>query len=261
MVLFNKYGFTYLSYKSQYSYQSLKMFILFRILDPVMNYLFYAVLVTAIVGTDYLAFVILGNIIFYTGNEIMMNFMSMFRTERRFGTLELNIAAPMSTTLIILRKAFIPLMDGLLVFVISLLVGRFLFNIVLPTGQFFNLLLIMAVTLFSIFCFSLVFASISLVFSNVNLFLNISTSVLQLLCGAYFSVQILPDSLEAVARFLPLTHAIEALRTVYGYENFALMPLLWKECLIGIFYLCVAFMLIKIMERVARRNGSLVKDF
>ena len=260
MLFFNKMGFTYLNYKSQYSYQSLKLFVLFRILDPVMNYLLYAAIVSAIVGTDYLTYVIIGNIIFYTGNEIMLNFLSMFRAERHYGTLELNVAAPMPTFIIILRKAAVPIMDGALVFMISLLLGKFLFGISLPSGQWGNLILLFAVTLFSLFCFSLIFASISLVFRNVNLFLNIATSGLQLLCGAYFSVTLFPGWVEMISRLLPLTHAIEAARAIYGLEEGHAGLLMARELANSLCYLVIAILLVGIMERAARRNGSLVKS-
>jgi ABC-2 type transport system permease protein len=259
-LLLNKYGFTYLSYKSQYSFQTLRLFILFRILDPLMNNLFYAALAVSLIGHEYLSYLVLGNMVFYTGQTIMMNFMSMFRMERRYGTLELNIASPMSTILIITKKAIVPLLDGLFVFIINLLIGHFLFGISMHIDEVINLLLIFVVTLFSLLSFSMVFASVSLVFSNVNLFLNLSTSILHILCGANFSVGIFPPWLEFVARLLPLTHSIEAMRSIYRLENFAIYPLLFKELCIGIAYLIIAVALINIMEKVARRNGALFKS-
>ncbi len=260
MFLINKFGFTHLSYKALYSFQTIKLFILFRIVDPFMHYLFFATLASSLVGSDYLKYVVIGNIAYYTCQTMMINFMNMFRLERRYGTLELNIASPTPTLLIIARKGIVPLLDGLFVFVVGLTIGTLLFDVTFSPNQIGNLLLVFIITLFSILCFSLLFASISLLFSNVNLFLNITMAVFQVFCGVNFSVTLLPEGLEAIARILPLTHSIEALRSIYNLETYALAPLLVKELIIGICYLVVSISMVSVMEKYARKNGALFKN-
>ncbi|TYS51170.1 ABC transporter permease [Bacillus infantis] len=260
MIFFNKFGFTYLSYKSLYSFQTLKLFILFRLVDPLMHYLFFAALASSVVGTDYLKYVVVGNIAYYTSQTIMINFMNMFRLERRYGTLELNIASPEPTILIIFRKAIVPLLDGLFVFAAGLLIGSLIFGIDLPLDQTANLLLIFIAILFSVLSFSLLFASISLLFSNVNLFLNLSLAFFQIFCGVNFSAALLPAPLEAFARLLPLTHGIEALRAIYGLEAQPVYHLLAREVFIGIGYLFIGILMVFAMEKIARRNGALFRN-
>ncbi|MGD6994120.1 ABC transporter permease [Sutcliffiella horikoshii] len=260
MILLNKFGFTYLSYKALYSFQTLRLFILFRILDPFMHYLFFATLVSAIAGPEYLSYVVLGNVVFYTGRTMMINFMSMFRGERQYGTLELNIASPTSTFVIISRKAIVPLLDGLFVFVVGLIIARLLFGIELPVEQFGHLLLLFVVTMFSLLSFSLLFACVSLLFSNVNLFLNFMIASFQVFCGVNFSVNLLPGPMEAVARVLPLTHSIEAIRSIYQLEYNAISPLLLNELMVGAVYFIIALILVNVMERLARRQGALFKN-
>ncbi|WP_053367900.1 ABC transporter permease [Bacillus sp. FJAT-27245] len=260
MFLINKYGFTNLSYKAVYSFQTLKLFVLFRIVDPIMQYVFFAALASSLVGSDYLQYVVIGQIAFYVCRTMMINFLNMFRMERRYGTLELNIASPTPTLLIIIRKGIVPLLDGLFVFIVGLLIGRFLFGLQAPLADLGLLILSIAVTLFSIICFSLLFASIGLLFSNVNLFLNISIAFFQVFCGVNFSVTVLPEPLENLARLMPLTHSIEALRSIYNLENNEIMPLLGTEFIIGIGYLIISITLVSIMEMLARRTGALFKD-
>ncbi|WP_078379952.1 ABC transporter permease [Sutcliffiella halmapala] len=260
MFFLNKFGFTYLSYKALYSFQTLRLFILFRILDPFMHYLFFATLASAIVGQEYLSYVVLGNIVYYTGQTMMINFMSMFRNERKFGTLELNIASPTSTFVIIMRKALVPFLDGLFVFIAGLTIARVLFSIALPLDQIGHLLLLFTVTMFSLLSFALLFACISLLFSNVNLFLNLVLASFQVLCGVNFSVALLPGSLEALARILPLTHSIEAIRSIYQLESYAILPLLGKELMIGGCYFLIALLLVNVMEKLARKQGALFKN-
>ncbi|WP_456278967.1 ABC transporter permease [Bacillus sp. AK128] len=260
MILSYKYGFTNISYKALYSFQTLRLFILFRIVDPFLHYLFFATLASALVGSDYLTYVVIGNIAYYTCHTMMINFMNMFRLERRFGTLELNIASPTPTLFIILRKAVVPLLDGLFVFIIGLFIGSILFGLPFPFERFGELMLLFVVMLFSILCFSLIFASISLLFENANLFLNMAIAVFHVFCGVNFSVTLLPEPMEMIARILPLTHSIEALRSIYGAESYAVMPLLVTELTIALCYLVAGILLVFIMERAARHNGSLFKN-
>lgn len=243
-----------------YSFQSLKMFLLFRIVDPFMHFLFFATLTSAIAGKKYLAFVVLGNIVYYTAQTMMINFMSMFRAERRFGTLELNIAAPMSTFIIIFRKALVPFLDGLFVFFAGLLIGKWLFNVSLESNQLLNLFFLFMITLFSILCFSLLFASLSLLFANPNLYLNLSMAFFQIFCGVNFSVSLLPRPLEAIAHVLPITHSIEAIRSIYGLQSSPIYPLLMKETIIGCVYLVISIIFIQLMEKFARQRGALFRD-
>jgi ABC-2 type transport system permease protein len=260
MLLINKYGFTNLSYKAIYTFQTLKLFILFRIVDPFMHYVFFATLAGSLVGSGYLKYVVIGNIAYYTAQTIMINYMNMFRTERRYGTLELNIASPTSTLIIILRKGIVPLLDGLFVFTVGLIIGSLLFGIDFPFENLSSILLLFVITLFSVISFSLLFASVSLLFSNVNLFLNLSLAFFQVFCGVNFSVTLLPEPLEALARLLPLTHSIEALRSLYGLGKFEVITLLTKELIIGLCYLVISVLLVSMMEKLARRNGALFKN-
>lgn len=255
-----KYSFTYLSYKALYSYQTLGIFILFRMVDPFMHYLFFATLATALVGSHYLQYVVVGNITYYTCQTVIINFMSIFRYERRYGTLELNIASPTKTMTIIIKRSIVPFLDGLIIFLIGLLIGHVIFGLDFPVGQTLNLILLIFVSLLSILSLSFLLACVSLLFSNVNLFLNIILGVLQVFCGANFSVTLLPNSLELLARLMPLTHSIEALRTVYELETLNIYQLLAIEILIGITYFILATILVTVMERIARKTGALLKS-
>jgi ABC-2 type transport system permease protein len=260
MSFLNPFGFTYLSYKALYSYQTLKMFILFRVLDPMLNLLFFAVLAHSLVGSDYLTYVVLGNVAYFTAHTMLINFMTMFRTERQYGTLELNIAAPLSTLFIIIRKSVVPLLDGIFVFIVGIVIAHFLFGISFPWDSFGYIALTMIVMIFALTSISLLFAGVALLFSNINLFLNLVLAFFQVFCGANFSVTLFPSLLEKFARILPLTHSIEALRSIHSGKIEAVHSLLLTEVKIGIVYLVLAIFFIKIMESAAKRNGALLRN-
>jgi ABC-type multidrug transport system permease subunit len=82
----------------------------------------------------------------------------------------------------------------------------------------------------------------------------------QVFCGVNFSVSLLPGQMEAVARVLPLTNSIEAIRSIYQLETNTVNPLLVNELMVGATYFIIAFMLVNMMERLARRQGALFKN-
>lgn len=255
-----KNNLPFLSFKALYTFQSLKMFILFRIIDPFTHYLFYATLASALIGSQYLQYVVVGNIAYYTCQTVITTYMKMFRFEKRYATLELNITSPTKMLTIILMRSLVPFFDGLFVFLIGLAMGHLFFGLSCPLDNIVVLLVVVVSILLSVICFSLLFASISLIFSNVNLVLNMLLGILQVICGVNFSVNLLPSKMEFISRFLPLTHGIEALRTIYNMESFSLYTLIMKEISVGLFYLLLALIAISFMEKLARKNGALMSN-
>ena len=256
----NKLNFTYLSYKSLYSFQTFKELLLFRIVDPLLHYLFFATIALSLIDTDYLEFILLGNLIFMMSQTMIINLITMFRTEKLLGTLELNVAAPMPLIIIIIKKSIIPILDALLVFIISLTLLSFIFGISFPISSITYLILTILVVLFSLLSVSLILASLGLLFSNVNLFLNLILSIFQIFCGVNFSTNLLPSFLKNFSDYLPTTHVIQAIRYFYA-ENYQIgLQFLVNEFYIGLIYFFIALILIRIMEFLSKINGSLYKS-
>lgn len=260
MIAKNRLSFTYLSYKSLYSFQTIRLLVLFRVLDPLLHYCFFATLAFSLVDYDFLTFVLLGNLIFVMAQTMIINLLSMFRTEKFLGTLELNVAAPKSLFIIILKKSVIPILDSLLIFLISMFLLTMIFNISFTYQSIPYIILTVIIGLFSLLGVSLLLSSFGLFYTNVNLFLNITLMILQVFCGVNFSTDLLPSILRNISYFLPTTHTIEAIRLIYkgNYEN--IMIILLNELMIGIIYFLISFASIKLMVEMSKRNGSLFKD-
>jgi len=82
-------------------------------------------------------------------------------------------------------------------------------------------------------------------------------SVLILLSGIYYPVEVLPKPLSHVAYFIPLTHFLEYFRSFYGFVPKSPHPLLWGFLLTAI-YNFIAFCLLCRAIRNARQKGTLV---
>lgn len=262
MYKFNVLNFTYLSYRSLYTIRDIKSLILFRIIDPLLHYMFFSILAISIIGTDYINFIIIGNIMFITAQTMIVNLLTMFRYEKLYGTIELNVVTPTAFIKIILRKSIIPIIDSLFIFIISIFLIAIFFNINLPIINLPYLALTIAVSLFSLLGVSLIIAALGLLFSNVNLFLNLILSIFQIFCGVNFPTSYLPNFMEKISAVIPTTNAIQAIRLIYTNNNSnEVFNLLTKELFIGLIFFLFSIFLIHIMKYFALKKGAFFKDF
>jgi len=83
-------------------------------------------------------------------------------------------------------------------------------------------------------------------------------SILTLLSGIYYPVQILPQPLSSAAYLIPLTHFLEYFRSFYGFAPKGPHPLLWGFLLTAV-YNAVAFCFLGFAIRNARQKGILAR--
>lgn len=242
-----------------YSLQDMKTYLLFRAIDPLMLYLFFALFGAAILGSDYIEFIIIGNIVFISSRTFLLNLIAMFKYERQTGTLGLNIASPTSTLQLLCRRLMIPFIDSLFVIAVSCVYAYFLFGIRMELSLIPYLCIVLLVLLFSSGSLALLVASISLAFKDVNLLLNSIIGAMQIFCGVYFSITLFPHYVEVVCSWLPMTNSIIAIRDMVNGEVVFPYPLVLKEFLIGVVILVMASVSIKIMETIAKKTGALLE--
>ncbi|MBI2080236.1 MAG: ABC transporter permease [candidate division NC10 bacterium] len=83
-------------------------------------------------------------------------------------------------------------------------------------------------------------------------------SMLMVLCGVYYPVDLLPAPLAAAGRLLPLTGILEGFRAGYGFAPATASP--WGEGLaLGVGYLLAGGFTLHWAARSARRSGMLLR--
>jgi ABC-2 type transport system permease protein len=103
------------------------------------------------------------------------------------------------------------------------------------------------------------FASLVITVKEANAFVFLVRGLVMIFCGITFPVSILPDWMQAIARWLPPTYVIHGARvaalTEAGFKQ--LLPDLIPLLGFGVFWLLAGFGLFNWMERRARRTGAL----
>jgi ABC-2 type transport system permease protein len=253
-------NFTFLTFKAVHSLQDIKSYILFRALDPLLLYLFFSTMGAAILGTEYIQFIVIGNIVMVSARTYLTSLIGMFKYERQSGTLGLNIASSTSTLELVLRRLFIPFLDSLFVMIVSFLYAYFIFNVDITWSMIPSLFTFILAVLFSISAMTLIASSISLTFKNVNLFMNLVIGLMQIVCGVNFPISLFPGFVQSISMNLPMTNAILGIRNILeGASLSSNLSLLSKELLIGTVLFVIAYILIMVMENIAKKTGALLE--
>jgi ABC-2 type transport system permease protein len=172
----------------------------------------------------------------------------------------LNIASSTSTLELILRRLFIPFLDSLFVMIVSLMYAYFIFNVDITWSMIPSLFLFIIAVLFSISAMTLIASSISLTFKNVNLFMNLVIGMMQIVCGINFPITLFPTVIQSISMNLPMTNTILGIRNILeGATLQSNISLLYKEVLIGAVLFIMAYILIMVMENIAKKTGALLE--
>lgn len=251
---------SFLTFKALYTKQKPLEFLIFQALDPIIHYLFFALIAITVLGKEYIEFIIIGNIVFYIGTTNIINFMMIFRMERNFGTLEYNVSSPTSVLQLIIKRSIIPIFNSLFIMLISCIFAYYVFEITIDTKNILYVVACIFGIYFSVISFSLIVSSFGLVLRNVNLYINSILGLIQIFCGINFPVDLLPNFLQKLAHILPITNGLLVLRQVIDGKDFSdVSNYLLYEYLIGAVLLFIGIVLIKVMEKLALKNGSLLK--
>lgn len=250
---------SYLSFKALYPYKNIKNLIIFRLIEPLLHYSFFTIMTLSILGSEYIEFVLVGNIVFVFSRIIILDTITIFRTERQYNTLALNLVTNTSAVALVIKRAVFPILDASFAMGISLMLVKYIFGVSVNLVNIVPIILIVMILLFSVFSISIVIASISLVFKNVNLFLNLILGIVQVICGINFPIELLPSYIRFLAYNIPITNGLVAMREIISNgdltENYVF---LMREFLIGCVFLILGLILVFIMEKLARKMGSLL---
>jgi ABC-2 type transport system permease protein len=144
----------------------------------------------------------------------LSTFSRKLREEQTTGTFEVLMATPNRPALIVLSSAAYDLLRATLSALVLLIAAAVIFGVDFDTSPDS-----LAITLVALIGCIALFASLgvavaafTVVFKRSTAFLALVVAFVSLLGGAYFPLSVLPQPLEAIARALPFTWALDVLR-------------------------------------------------
>ncbi len=248
----------WLSYKSRQSIFRLDEFLCLETIYPLLTLIFYCVLAGYSYNTDNLTRWVVGNSFLLCVNTCIFTLGSTFMAERAYGCIRSLITAPEGKLLIILHKGLFTCITAVVTVTIGFFAGSLLFQV---NFSQINLLLFLAAVIAAMFAaagFGLFIGIFGLITDQMHFVLNLMSYILMIFCGANFPISQLPAAGRLLSQLIPLTRSIEAVNLLFSgviIEKFAM--LLLQEAGIGVGYYLLSWLLIKGIEKTARRKGTL----
>ena len=166
--------------------------------------------------------------------------------ERRVGSLERLLMAPLSITSLILGKILGGVLFGLVSGIIVLALG-----VVFLGAKVSGWINLAGIMVLSAFCFSALGAFVSVAVKEVFEAMTLSNFFrfpMMFLCGVFFPLGALPVVLKPVAFLLPLTYAVDGLRNSLSVPG-AVLGVSWNLVILLFFSLVVPIATVKTFNR------------
>lgn len=206
-----------------------------------------------ITGTgDYISYVVVGSLTYLFVVRTCLNVSRSLITELREGTLESLMLAPFKRAEYFLGSMLVQTVTTSMEIIVSLIIA-IPFGIDLSRADMGAFLIAFIVSLYAFFGVSMVLGSIMLYTRDTYISQNTLFAFLFLVCGISFPVQYLPEWLRAVAEVIPVTEAVNLIRSTLlsGSGISEQMPSVQYILLLSTVYVIVGFTQMKRCEEIA----------
>jgi ABC-2 type transport system permease protein len=211
---------------------------------------------TAGVGSD--SFFLIGNAVQYAAIPCLFAMGNTIGGERNSQTLGLLLASPSHRLPLFLGRALPVILNGFLVSAFGLVAGALVLRVPLPPPTLPGLAVVLLISSFACTGLGLVTAALALRVRETAVLSNLVMGVLLIFCGVNVPLSALPGWMSGIAGYLPLTHGIAAAREVAAGTAFAdVTGALATEALIGVCYLVVGMVMLRLFEVESKRNATL----
>ena len=208
---------------------------------------------------DYISYIVIGTALYQWLNLTLWDVGFQLRNEQMRGTLESNWLCPVWRISILLGAAITKLGVALLFLALLVVEFQFVVGVPLVAGSLALHMLIMLLTIASIYGIGLGFASVVIRFKEANAMVYLVRGIFMLFCGIIYPATVMPGWMQHIGAWLPLTYSIRAIRSV-SLMNAGLAqitPDLVRLAGFAIALPLLGFAAFRAMEREARRTGTL----
>ncbi len=250
-----------LSYKALFGWLDPKVYLFVMVLSPLSQLLFFAMLVNYVYEGEDLVGYIGSNALLLCVLNSVFGIMSVVTSDRRMGTLHLVMSSPANKASLFLSRSIAHVVNGLVTATLGLLFGIILFQLSISFKASMVLLLIWFCSIFSACGLGLIVGSFCLWSSSMHLWSNLLASLLLIISGANYPHARLPEWLQFIGQFTPLTRGVVLTKEILNEGNYSnVLPLLGEELLLGCFFFAISLFLLKYAEFLSRSQGTMELD-
>lgn len=247
-----------ISFKALFGWLDPKIYILVKVIDPILEIIFYTLLAGYVYKTKDLTPWIIGKSFLLCTKNTVFGVGTIMRNERFSGTLKTIVATPANKFTTFLSRGFIHIIDAALSVVLGLFVGYLVFGADFSNVNLGLFATTILVAMFSASSLGLLISTFGLISRDMNLLMNTLSMIIFALSGAIFPITRLPLVLQKASYCIPITRSIQAARMIStGETSKAIYSLISQEVFIGVAYLLLGYFLLMYLEKLAREKASL----
>lgn len=178
-------------------------------------------------GGSFFAFVLVGVTFWNLLSTALLGTLNAIRAEQRSGTLEALLTMPVPAWLIVLGGLAWPLVLGVIEVALYLAGGGLFFGIDWGQADWPALGVLLALAVAHGAALGLFIAAVMILVKRGEPLAWMLSSVLGLLTGVFYPIEVLPEPIRLLAEAFPLTHALRAMRL--ALFRAASLGTLWGE--------------------------------
>lgn len=209
-------------------------------------------------------FVILGGAMAAYWLNVVWSMMSQFFWERIGGQLELFMITPISRMSVLIGMATGGLLSTTVRAGGALFLGILIFKVPFHITSWPYLLILFVLTMVALYGMGMLFASLFLLWGREAWHLaSLMEEPIYLLSGFYFPVKALGFVLALIASAIPATLGLDGMRQLfYGAQAQGFLPIRYEAGILlglSLFFLIGSKLALDLLERLAKRSGTLTK--
>ena len=209
-------------------------------------------------GGDYFTFALVGLALNSYMKVGLITITSDIRQSMNLGTLEAVCVTPVNHFMLLLYSSIWQFIFESFRVLCFFLIGAFVFNADLHAANIPGAILIMMIIVPIFMMLGIISSSLIILLKRGDPIYWIFSSLGSILAGMLFPVDVMPEWLQVVSRFFPLTHALEAMRmlmlkgeSIYDIRASVIVLLTFLLVLLPLTYLVN-----KVCVKLAKRNGA-----
>ena len=217
-------------------------------------------------GTDterLMTFLLVGALIWSYLSMIFDVLSETVQWERWEGTIEYTFMSPTSRVTHLLGMGVYAVVYGIVRTAVVLGVAMLAFDLDLSEANYWAALVVLAVCSISLVGFGVVAAVMPLLSPEKGQQVTyIVSAILLLVSGVYYPVKVLPEWMQAVAQFSPVTYALEGSRAALlgGVGLSQLWDSIWPLLIMGAVFVPMGLFVFHLGESYAKRAGKLKRS-
>jgi ABC-2 type transport system permease protein len=214
-------------------------------------------------NTELLLFLAIGTLVWSYLNAVFMNMAEMIAWERWEGTIEYTMMAPISRLTHMFGQSIFAIVYGIIRSALLLGVLALFFDIDLRGANLLGGLLTIVVGSLSFIGFGIIGAVLPLLFPEKGEQMTfIISSILLLVSGVYYPVEVLPGWMQVLSNLSPATYVLDAMRAAIldGTGTIDLLPKMIPMLVIGVVTIPLGMYVFGYFERYAKRTGRLKRS-